>query len=154
MIVFDLKCAQAGHVFEAWFGHSGAYESQRAKRQIQCPVCGNSEIEKALMAPNIATKGNAGLARKGPDSAALVDASLPEAKALMATLTKIQASLITKSTWVGHDFARQARAISAGEAKIESIYGKASPAEAAALIDDGIEILALPLPIIPPDQCN
>ncbi|HVJ02972.1 MAG TPA: DUF1178 family protein, partial [Sphingomonas sp.] len=28
MIVFDLKCG-AGHVFEAWFGSSAAYEAQR-----------------------------------------------------------------------------------------------------------------------------
>ena len=40
MIVFDLSCA-GDHVFEAWFASSSAYESQRERRLIACPVCGD-----------------------------------------------------------------------------------------------------------------
>ena len=47
MIVFDLKCG-AGHVFEAWFGSSAAYEAQRAGGLVRCPVCGDGEIAKAV----------------------------------------------------------------------------------------------------------
>ena len=34
MIVFDLKCSNQGHVFEAWFGSSGDYEAQQARGLI------------------------------------------------------------------------------------------------------------------------
>jgi hypothetical protein len=154
VIVFDLKCAHAGHIFEAWFGCSDAYVLQREKRQIVCPMCGDSEIEKALMAPNIGAKGNTGTSKPIAANANMGTASIPEAKALLATLAKIQASLIAKSTWVGRDFARQVRAMDAGDAKTGSIFGEASPSEAKSLIEDGIEIINLPLPVIPPDQCN
>lgn len=54
MIVFDLKCAH-GHKFEAWFKGSDAYEEQRAAGVIICPVCGDADVSKAPMAPNIAS---------------------------------------------------------------------------------------------------
>jgi len=57
MIVFDLKCGQ-GHVFEAWFGSSAAWEGQRAAGLVACPMCGSAEVEKAVMAPNVGAKGN------------------------------------------------------------------------------------------------
>lgn len=53
MIVFDLKCTGA-HVFEAWFGSSAAYETQRGAGLVACPMCGDTDITKAVMAPNVA----------------------------------------------------------------------------------------------------
>ena len=60
MIVFDLKCASHGHVFEAWFGSSADYEDQRARGLVACPICGDDEVTKAVMAPAVAAKGNRG----------------------------------------------------------------------------------------------
>ena len=57
MIVFDLRCSH-DHVFEAWFGSSGAFEDQRERGLLSCPFCGDAEIGKAVMAPNIPAKGN------------------------------------------------------------------------------------------------
>ncbi|MGQ7359595.1 DUF1178 family protein, partial [Streptococcus suis] len=57
MIVFDLRCA-AGHVFEAWFASSEAYATQRAAGQVACPLCGDTAVDKAVMAPNIPAKTN------------------------------------------------------------------------------------------------
>ncbi len=56
MIVFDLKCAQA-HVFEVWFRDSAAYEAQTKAGEIVCPICGDTAIDKAPMAPNLARRG-------------------------------------------------------------------------------------------------
>ncbi len=56
MIVFDLKCA-AAHVFEVWFRDSAAYEAQTKAGEIACPICGDSAIDKAPMAPNLARRG-------------------------------------------------------------------------------------------------
>ncbi|WP_374765061.1 DUF1178 family protein [Yunchengibacter salinarum] len=57
MISFDLKCDRA-HRFEGWFRSSADYESQKARGLISCPECHSHHVEKALMAPNVAPKGN------------------------------------------------------------------------------------------------
>ncbi|QHL91000.1 DUF1178 family protein [Sphingomonas changnyeongensis] len=148
MIVFDLKCA-AGHVFEAWFGSSADYEAQRARALVVCPVCGDSAIDKAVMAPRIGS----GAARAEPASPPVGDtAGPPDPKALLAALARAQARMLAGSEWVGARFAEEARAIHHGEAEERQIHGEASPDEARRLADEGIELVPLPLPVTPPDQ--
>jgi len=53
MILFALKCT-ADHRFEAWFRNGAAYDDQAAAHQIACPVCGDTGVAKAPMAPRIA----------------------------------------------------------------------------------------------------
>ena len=150
--MFDLRCRQA-HVFEAWFGSSAAFEDQRAGGLLVCPVCGDAEIEKAAMAPNVGAKGNsravtlAKPVRDAPPS--------PEAlKAALQTLARAQAQVLEKSQWVGRAFADTARAMHEGERPPAPIHGETTLAEAKALIDDGVPIAALPLPVVPPDAVN
>ncbi|MEG8018034.1 DUF1178 family protein [Sphingomonas sp. LR55] len=143
MIVFDLKCG-GGHVFEAWFGSSSAYEDQRTASQVRCPLCDSADITKALMAPAIAAKGN-----RTPDS------PTPDAvKAVMKLVAARQAEALKSSQWVGPAFAERARAMHLGEEKQATIHGLASLADAKALVDDGIAITPLPLPIAPPEKLN
>ncbi|KAB7647436.1 DUF1178 family protein [Polymorphobacter fuscus] len=124
MIVFDLGCG-SGHVFEAWFGSSDAYESQRARGLIACPLCGNADIAKAVMAPAVAAKGN-------------------RAPAPMAQLLQAQRAMEAEADYVGRDFAARARALHDDPAPARGIYGEATAAEAAALHEDGIAVLPLP----------
>ena len=91
MIVFDLRCG-SGHVFEAWFGSSASYESQRTGGLLACPICGGSDVEKAVMAPNIAAKGN-----RRVDVAASPQPGTPErtpgmVKAVLAKIAEAQAA--------------------------------------------------------------
>ena len=86
MIVFDLKCG-AGHVFEAWFGSSADYDSQRERGLIACPLCGDAQVGKAVMAPNVAAKGNRGGGGEGMPVAAGPDAG--EMKAVMAKMATL-----------------------------------------------------------------
>jgi len=144
MIVFDLKCPQT-HVFEAWFGSSADYEDQRARGLLSCPICGDADIAKAVMAPNIPAKSN-----RAPASAT----AAPDPKALMAALAQAQAKMLEGSQWVGLSFADKARAMHAGEETVAPIHGQTSLAEAKALIEDGVPVAPLPLPVIPPEQCN
>ncbi|MEH3036805.1 MAG: DUF1178 family protein [Sphingomonas adhaesiva] len=144
MIVFDLRCS-GGHVFEAWFASSGAFEDQRERRLVACPVCGDDDVAKAVMAPNVAVKGNR-------TSAA---SSLPEeARALLAKVAAAQASALADSRWVGRDFAKEARAMHDGDAPRASIHGQATIDEARALVDDGVAIAPLLVPVTPPDRLN
>ena len=151
MIVFDLACP-AGHVFEAWFGSSAAYEEQRQRGLVACPICGASEVAKAVMAPNVAAKGNSRSENPVP-----VRGGTPtpaEMKALLAQLARAQAKALEGSEHVGRGFAEEARAIHAGEADERPIHGEATREEARALVDEGISVAPLLLPIVPPDASN
>jgi hypothetical protein len=152
VIVFDLKCGH-GHVFEAWFGSSAAYEEQRAGGLLACPVCGAVEIEKAVMAPNVAAKGNRAVAPAVPGGP--VAEHPPEVvKAAMAAMAQAQAKMLEKSQWVGPSFANRVRAMHEGEEGQALIHGQATADEAKALIDDGIAIAPLPFPVPPPETLN
>lgn len=151
MIVFDLCCADGGHIFEAWFGKSSDYEDQRARGLISCPLCGSSDVGKALMAPNVAPKGNR---RKGSDSHAVALPTPQAMKTMLNAMAQAQAKMLEGSTWVGSSFADQARAIHHGEREAGPIHGEASASEAEALVDEGVSIAPLPFPVLAPETRN
>lgn len=167
MISFDLACAGA-HIFEVWFRSSADYEAQRERGLIQCPTCGNSEVTKAVMAPNVAAKGNrsgglpvplpqgdAGSAPSAPMIAGAASGLPPEAKAMLAAIARAQAEALPQSRWVGKRFAEEARAqAAAGDDAVQPIHGQATPQEAEALLDDGIAVMPLLVPIVPPEFQN
>lgn len=142
MIVFDLRC-EAGHVFEAWFGSNADWEAQRAAGQATCPLCGDATLEKAAMAPAVPAKTNQG--RSGEPA---------ELKAALQALAVAQAKALETSTWVGDAFAARARAMHVGEETHRAIHGRATIAEAKALVDEGVTVAPLPLPVVPPDALN
>jgi hypothetical protein len=143
VIVFDLKCASGGHVFEAWFGSSGDYESQRARGLVACPLCRDGDVAKAVMAPRVGAKGNQG---GEADPAAL--------KAMMIKAAAAQKKMLESSDYVGERFAEEARSIHLGEADARAIHGKATPAERESLIEDGVPVAPLPFPVIEPGEEN
>lgn len=144
MIVFDLKC-EAGHVFEAWFGKSGDYEDQASRGLIECPLCGDKRIGKAVMAPAVPPKGNRA-PNEAPDPQAM--------KRMLAAMATAQREMLEHSSWVGERFADEARAIHLGEADARSIHGKATRAQAEQLADEGIPVAPLPFPVPEPGEEN
>lgn len=152
MIVFDLRCSRA-HVFEAWFGSSTAFDEQRDRGLLACPICGDGEIAKAVMAPNVGAKGNSRreiVARPRPD----VPAGPQAIKGVLRALAAAQAQALETSQWVGRAFAERARAMHVGETPSEPIHGEATLAEARALVEEGVAVAPLPLPIVPPDAVH
>jgi hypothetical protein len=154
VIVFDLQCERSAHVFEIWFNSTGSYETQRERGLIECPFCGDTKVEKAVMAPRIGSKSN----QQNEKSVAVLatnDAPTQEdMNAAIAALAKAQAKALETSTWVGTSFDSQARAMEAGDIPTASIHGQATAEQAKALIDDGIAVMPLPFPVIPPNQRN
>jgi hypothetical protein len=142
MIVFDLRCS-AGHVFETWFASSAAFEEQRGRKLVVCAICGDTAVEKAVMAPNVAAKGNAG-----------TSVAPAEVKAALQALATAQRRALEGSRWVGRDFVGSARAMHAGDQASEPIHGEATIAEARKLAAEGVPIAALPFPVVPPEQAN
>jgi hypothetical protein len=152
VIVFDLKCAPVGHVFEAWFASSAAYEDQQGRGLVTCPLCGSEDVVKAPMAPAVGVKGNASPA---PAAAERLFSGAPaEVKTMLAAAAALQKTLLAGSESVGPRFAAEARAIHLGEADPRPIHGEASRAEAESLIEEGIAIAPLPFPVVPPGEEN
>jgi hypothetical protein len=143
LIIFDLKCAAQGHVFEGWFGSSSDYEDQQARGLLCCPICGSAEVAKAVMAPAVGAKGNRGGAACEPFSGAP-----EEVKTMLAALAAEQKKMLAASEHVGERFADEARAIHLGEAEARAIHGRASRGQAASLIEDGIPVAPLPFPVV------
>ena len=157
MIVFDLAGKDAGHVFEIWFGSSADYEDQKARGLVMCPYCGSTEVDKAVMAPNVAAKGNQRreVVPVAPDAPAPVAAAAnmpsPEQfKAMVAKLAEVQAKMLEGSEHVGNRFAEEARSMHLGEQEARPIHGQTSAEEAKALIEEGVPIAPLLLPVRPP----
>jgi hypothetical protein len=157
MIVFDLACAPAGHIFEAWFGSTADYEAQQARGLVSCPICGAGDVAKAVMAPRLAAKGNTRDAAVAPAMAAAAPADaaqMHKMKAMLKTLVDMQAKMLDGSDYVGPRFAEEARAIHLGEREGRAIHGQATPEQAQALIDEGIAVAALPFPVRAPGTDN
>jgi hypothetical protein len=147
VIVFDLKC-DADHVFEAWFGSTDDYEDQRARGLVACPICGATGVAKAVMAPRLGS----GVVEPAPR--AVATAPTAEMKAALAALAGLQAKLLERSEWVGSRFAEEARAIHHGETDTRQIHGQATVEEAKALAEEGVPLMPLPLPVLPPEQSH
>lgn len=133
MIVFDLQCRDGGETFEAWFRSSADYEEQLGGGLVQCPYCESANVRKAPMAPRVP--------RKGSDNP-------------LARLAAVQAEMLKDSRWVGDKFEVTARAIHSGEMEPQQVHGSATLDQARSLVEDGVPVAPLPLPVTPPNQVN
>jgi hypothetical protein len=77
-----------------------------------------------------------------------------DAKDAIAALAAVQAKLLSESEWVGADLPETARAMHLGEMEQRPVHGQASADEARSLIEEGVSIVPLPLPVVPPRQVN
>lgn len=142
MITYSLLCPD-GHEFEAWFSNSAAYETQAKAGQIVCPICGRTDIRKALMAPNVvSSRSREQLAKPGPS-----DAQRGEVVEIMRRLRE---HVTQNAEYVGPRFADEAMKIHNEEAEARGIYGEASETEAKLLREEGVEFY--PLPVLPEDH--
>lgn len=145
MIRFALRCANA-HEFESWFKDGAAYDRMAAAGLVECPSCGDARVGKALMAPAIAkgrgAKGRPEAPEAAPPPAPVAGGQVPAQ--VLALLQRVRAEVEKTCDYVGPGFAEEARRIAKGEAADRGIYGEATPAEAEALRDEGIEVASLP----------
>lgn len=149
MINYTLKC-EHNHTFDSWFQSAEAFDKLLAAGMVTCAVCGALGVEKAIMAPRVRT------GRTTDRTAAHTDhtpapTSLKPAGPLTAPASAAEQALVEMrrmvekhSENVGDDFATEARKMHEGETPERSIYGRAKPDEAKALIDEGIPVTPLP----------
>ena len=146
MISFSLICKN-NHEFEGWFRTSEDYEFQLKKNLISCPNCNNTFIQKALMAPAVKSskKLNDKFSdKKNENSNNLDNKAVVGDNDLRMALRNIRSYVEKNCENVGDNFANEARLISKGKKKARGIYGKVDSKEAEKLLDEGIEISAVP----------
>ena len=147
MIKYALACEQA-HEFESWFPSSEAFETQRKRGFVICPYCDSARVEKQIMAPSIARKDKLPDAPvPGPQPVAVLSDKEQE---IRAALRALRDHVMKNAENVGKGFVEEARKMHYGEAEERSIYGEADLAEARALLEEGIDVL--PLPVVPDDR--
>ena len=147
MIRYRLQCGK-GHGFEGWFRSSDDYDGQRKKRLVNCPTCGTTKVEKAIMAPSVVTSEQAVAARKSKakrnraDTPAVASdvAAAPvltvndEQRAMMRKLRDLRDAMLKSSDYVGPRFAEEARRMHEDESVPErAIHGEATPDEVKSL---------------------
>jgi hypothetical protein len=142
MKVLDLQCAQ-GHAFEGWFASEQDFASQCQRAMVQCPLCGDAAVHKLLSAPRL----NLSSARHDNHSAPeVLPAAEPDSGATAAWL-EMARRIVANTDDVGEHFAEEARKMHYGETDERAIRGRTTVDEARALLDEGIEVLPMLLPL-------
>ncbi|WP_188379624.1 DUF1178 family protein [Oxalicibacterium faecigallinarum] len=135
MKVYDLQCAQ-DHRFEGWFASEEDFLSQNERHLIDCPMCGNQQVNRLPSSPRLnlsgATKATSSENRRLQEK--LQDELLSAARAIIANTED-----------VGDAFAEEARRIHYNESEERGIRGITTAAERMALADEGIDVFSLPV---------
>jgi hypothetical protein len=133
MKVLDLQCPH-GHRFEGWFASAEEFESQLSRKLVACPVCSATEVSRLPSAPRLNLSGaTATQASAGSDE-------------LQARVMRALREVLEKTENVGDRFAEEARRIHYNEAPARNIRGVTTPEDAQALVEEGIEVMPLPIP--------
>jgi hypothetical protein len=157
MIHYQLQCSRE-HGFDGWFKDSAAFDVQAQRGLLQCPVCGDREVRRGLMAPALPRKSNAVRPQPATETTsppaqlpAVQEANKPVVVAadrlpdqVRAALQRVRAEVEKTCDYVGTEFADEARRMHRGESERRGIYGETTPDQAEALADEGIEVSRIP----------
>lgn len=150
VIVYDLGCTN-NHRFEGWFSSLEDYQEQSKSKLLSCPLCGDERVSRVPHASHVSTgaaekparAGSAGPASGKPGSRTMASHYANLGSEL---LDKLIDKVVENTEDVGRAFPEEARKIHYREAPDRHIRGTASVKEVEALRDEGIEVVALPLP--------
>ena len=132
MIKYKLRCS-CNYEFEGWFPSSTEYTKQKKKGMINCPMCDSPNVDKAIMAPNVKTTKKKSI----PDDYMVMGQSAEQ------ILRKLNKKIKKDFQNVGKNFAKEARKASKGK-RDQKFYGTATKEEANQLLDEGIDLFAVP----------
>ena len=168
MKVLNLQCAHQ-HSFEGWFASEDDFQSQLSRDLIECPMCESTRIEKMPSAPRLnfgAHRPKAAPSELISDAGSASDTGAPASddhprpatdialkqapsESVMsgqADFLKALRHLVANTEDVGRRFADEARRMHYGDIEARSIRGQASPREAVELLEEGIDVMPLPMP--------
>jgi hypothetical protein len=142
MIVFDLACSHA-HRFEGWFGSAEDFAHQREAELVRCPVCDDPAVDRVPSA-RVSVSRSGPAKSEAPAASSSAPASPETVAGLPAELIAQLREIVRRTENVGPRFPEEARKIHYEETEARPIRGQASPEEAEALRDEGIEFAPLP----------
>ncbi|MEJ2767851.1 DUF1178 family protein [Mycetohabitans sp. B46] len=145
MKVLDLTCEHA-HRFEGWFQSAQDFESQLEKQLVECPICASKTVQRVPSAPRLNLSGATAPAQR--DGASGAGEQPMKVGELQAQWLQMMRQVIEHTEDVGEQFAEEARRIHYDEAPARSIRGVTTPDDARALLDEGIDVMPLPLPTL------
>ena len=137
MKVLNLRCGQQ-HAYEGWFASEEDFASQQGRGIVACPLCGDTETVRLPSAPRLNVSRHA--------SAEPEAAPQGMQMTLQSQWLKVVRQVMSSTEDVGDRFAEEARRIHYGEVEERGIRGRASSEDAEALREEGIAVVALPLP--------
>ena len=150
MIHYQLQCSRS-HAFDGWFKDSTSFEKQAKRGLIECPECGGTDVQRALMAPALGRRDIAPMAVAAPEPPAEAPAAAPPKVAggrlpaqMLAALQRMRAEVEKHCDYVGPAFADKARAMHRGDAEPRSIYGETTEEQAESLAEEGITVAKIP----------
>jgi|SRR5271165_3715320 len=154
MIHYTVRCSHA-HEFDGWYQDSAAFDRLAKRGLVECPTCGNTKVERALMTPAVASREALPAplpAHKPPvvtppapppaPPMAMTGGPIPDQ--MRAMLQRMRAEVEKHCDYVGPSFADEARKIHRGESAQRGIYGETTPEQAEALTDEGIAFSRIP----------
>ena len=146
MIIYELGCSE-GHRFEGWFASADDFARQSAGGLVSCPVCASVDVA-IVPSAKVAVQRNAPAARAESAAHETATGAPGGGNAMMGGLSpevlrKLR-EIVHATENVGARFPEEARRIHYDEVPARPIRGQASPDEAQALRDEGIEFAALP----------
>jgi hypothetical protein len=135
VIHYSLICDKS-HKFDGWFANAAAYDAQKARGLVTCPICMTAAVDKALMAPMVRVSE--------PNDKVSVSIGHPQHKQLRDAMLALRNKVTSEADYVGDRFADEARKIHYKEVDQRGIYGEATREEVAALAEEGIDFMPLP----------
>ncbi|MEP7302625.1 MAG: DUF1178 family protein [Caldimonas sp.] len=135
MKVLNLRCAE-GHGFEGWFASEDEFVTQAGSAAIACPLCASTAISRLPSAPRLNVARHSAAAEPAPGTQ----------MTLQSQWLRAVRQVMSSTEDVGDRFAEEARRIHYGEVEERGIRGRASSEDAEALREEGIAVMALPLP--------
>ncbi len=134
MIHYSLVCDKS-HKFDGWFANAAAYDAQKQRGLVTCPICLTTEVDKALMAPSVGRSDSGKVA---------LSIGHPQHQQLREAMLALRNKVTSEADYVGDKFAEEARKIHFKEVDPRGIYGEATRDEVAALVEDGVDFMPLP----------
>jgi hypothetical protein len=132
MIVYDLECAN-NHTFEGWFEDRKAYEAQRRRKLIVCPVCSDTSV--VTVPSTFGIKGRSAVSEKETQKA-------DDGAVLQKALEFLEKNFEN----VGSDFAQEALKMHYDVTEKRNIRGTSTEAEEDMLREEDIEFFKIPVP--------
>ncbi len=142
MIIYELGCGK-GHTFEGWFASAEDFAQQNAADLVRCPLCDDPSVA-IVPSAKVHVGKHADTPPPAPDQPLEPVANDAVAAGLPADLVRKLREVIKATEDVGRRFPDEARKIHYDEIPARPIRGQASPEEAEALRDEGIDFTPLP----------